>query len=109
MEAMKDHTLTFGVKLGISTGILGVVIILLAVVGLRQLNSTEAMLDHTVDVNAHKVQLAGSLKAAESDMAVGQRGVIMFSFAKNAAAAATADALFQESSAKFQRTVAEIR
>jgi methyl-accepting chemotaxis protein len=85
------------------------VIVLLAVVGLRQLSVMEAVLHRTVDVNARKVELAGILNSAESDMAVGQRGVILFTFAKNPGAAAAGDALFQENSAKFQRALAEIR
>src|SRR5689334_11821345 len=106
---MKDRTLTFGLKLGISTGILVLVIAFQAFVGLRELASMESTLHRTADVNARKIELAGDLNAAESDMAAGQRGVILFTFAKEPAAAARADTLFQESNIKFQRALAEMQ
>jgi methyl-accepting chemotaxis protein len=106
---MNKRSLTFGARLGISTALLGMVIVLLAVVAVRALGTMDEALRRTVEVNAKKLDLAGKLKAAESDMAVGQRGLIMHSFAKNPAGMATAEALFQDSSAKFQRTLSEIR
>src|SRR5262245_7022224 len=106
---MEKRTLTFGAKLGIATGILGVVIVLLAAVGMQSLGKMEDTLGRTVEINAHKLNLAGRLNAEEANMAVGQRGLIMFSYARNAAGAATAEALFQESSAQFQRHLGEIR
>jgi methyl-accepting chemotaxis protein len=105
---MKQRTLTFGAKLGISTAILGLVLALLAAVGLHELGAVSDILHQTVDVNAKKVQLAGVLNTSGANMAVGQRGVILFAYAKNPGGVATADALFQESSAKFQRALSEV-
>src|SRR3954453_97834 len=106
---MKQRTLTFGLKLGIATGILSLVIVLLAFVGLRQLGTMQAMLHHTVDVNARKVELAGVVNAAESDKAVGQRGAVMFTFATDPGLGATGDSLFRESNVKFQPAMTELR
>jgi methyl-accepting chemotaxis protein len=106
---MKKRTLTFGAKLGIATGVVGLAMATLAVVGLRSLNVASDILRRTVEVNARKIKLAGVLNTAESDMAVGQRGVILFTYAKNPAAVAASEALFQESAAKFRQTLAEIR
>jgi methyl-accepting chemotaxis protein len=106
---MKKRTLTFGARLGISVGILGVVIALLAAVGLRSMGTMDETLRRTVEVNARKLQTTGMLNAAESDMAVGQRGVILFSYAKNAAGVSASEKLFRESSTTFQRALAEIK
>jgi methyl-accepting chemotaxis protein/methyl-accepting chemotaxis protein-1 (serine sensor receptor) len=81
----------------------------MAAMTLRSLGSANDALRKTVELNAHKLDLAGRLKAAESDMAVGQRGLIMHSYAKNQGGMATADALFQESSSTFQKTLSELR
>jgi methyl-accepting chemotaxis protein/methyl-accepting chemotaxis protein-1 (serine sensor receptor) len=103
------RTLTFTTKLGISTGLLGAVIVLMALTGLQTLGTSTDTLRHTVEVNAHKIDLAGRLHEQESDMAVGQRGVILFAFARNAAAVSSSESLFQESAARFQATLNEIR
>src|SRR6478672_289253 len=103
---MRKRTLTFGAKLGISAGILGIVIVLLAWVGLHELSAMSDTLHLTIDVNARKANLAGALNTAESDMAAAERGVILFSYAKDANAVSKADALFQASSTNFQRALA---
>jgi methyl-accepting chemotaxis protein len=106
---MRKRTLTFGAKLGISTGILGIVIVLLAWVGLHELSSMSDTLHLTIEVNARKANLAGALNTAESDMGAAERGVILFAYAKDANDMAKADALFQASSTNFQRALAEVR
>jgi methyl-accepting chemotaxis protein len=62
-----------------------------------------------VEFNAHKLDIVGQMNTAESDMAAGQRGLIMFTYAKNAAAAAAAETLFQDSSGRVQRYLVELR
>jgi methyl-accepting chemotaxis protein/methyl-accepting chemotaxis protein-1 (serine sensor receptor) len=85
------------------------VIVLLAAVAMRSLSTMDEALRKTVEVNARKLDLSGQLEGAASDMAAGQRGLIMFSYAKNPAGVAAAEKLFQESSASFQRALANIR
>jgi methyl-accepting chemotaxis protein len=109
MAKMKQRTFTLGAKLGVSTGILVLVTIALAAVGLRSLGSADDILHRTIDMNARKVKLAGAMNTAESNMAAGQRGIVLFTYAKNPAAIAASETLFQESSARIQRAVAEIR
>ncbi len=106
---MRERTLTFGAKLGVSTGILVAVIVLLAAVGLHELSTSETVLRQTAGVGARKLALAGVLNTAQSDMAVGQWGVVLFTYAKNPGGVAAAESLFQESSARFQRALTEMR
>jgi hypothetical protein len=88
MAKMKQRTFTLGAKLGVSTGILVLVTIALAAVGLRSLGSADDILHRTIDMNARKVKLAGAMNTAESNMAAGQRGIVLFTYAKNPAAIA---------------------
>jgi len=106
---MTKRTFTFGAKLGFSTAILGFVMSCLAVVGLRSLGSMDEILHRTIDVNARKVQLAGVMDAAKSDMAAGQRGIVLFTYAKNPGALATAEGMYQDGSAAFQGALTELR
>jgi methyl-accepting chemotaxis protein/methyl-accepting chemotaxis protein-1 (serine sensor receptor) len=98
-----------GAKLGISTGILGSVSILLAGVGLYTVHATDRALQKTIGVNARKLDIAGDLNTASSDMSVGQRGIVLFTYARNPAGVATSEALFQDASARFLRAISEIR
>src|SRR5689334_8519287 len=105
---MKDRW-TFAARMGVSTGILGLAVVLLAGLGYRELGIMDKVLRQTVEVNARKDELMGKLDAAKSDMAVSQRGVILFTYAKNPAAVSEADALFQEASQRCQRALADVR
>jgi methyl-accepting chemotaxis protein/methyl-accepting chemotaxis protein-1 (serine sensor receptor) len=104
-----NRSLTFAGKLGISTGILCAAIALLAFLGIESLGTSADTLRRTVEVHARKVKLAGQLNAAESDMAVGQRGLILFTYARNPAGVSESETLFQESSARFQAAFREMR
>jgi methyl-accepting chemotaxis protein/methyl-accepting chemotaxis protein-1 (serine sensor receptor) len=53
--------------------------------------------------------LASALKAAESDMAAAQRGVVLFTYAKDPARVAQNDQLFRTSASKFQSAISEMR
>ena len=106
---MKKKTLTLGAKLGIGIGVLGFVIVCMAAVGLRSLGMAEDIVHRAADVNAQKVKLAGAINTAESDMAAGQRGLILFTYAKNSAAAATSEAIFRDANAVADRNIAAIR
>jgi methyl-accepting chemotaxis protein len=106
---MKKRTLTVGLRLAISTALLGIVVVLVAAVAIRSLGFMDDALRQTVAVDARKLELAGQLRAAEADMAVGQRGLIMHTYAKNTAGVTAAEAFFQDGSARFQRALAEIR
>jgi methyl-accepting chemotaxis protein/methyl-accepting chemotaxis protein-1 (serine sensor receptor) len=106
---MKKKTLTLGAKLGLCTGALGVIMVVMALLGLRSLATAEDILHRTVELNARKLKLSGDLNTAESDMAAGQRGIILFTYAKNAVGLSSSETIFQEANAKFERSFAEIQ
>ncbi|HXS95395.1 MAG TPA: methyl-accepting chemotaxis protein [Candidatus Limnocylindrales bacterium] len=106
---MVKSNLTFGQKTGLSTATLGLVLMLTAGYGLltaSKMNDAQAGL---VSVTARKLQLAGAIDTEKSNLVAGQRGLLMYAFAKNAERVADSEALFQESYAKLQQSLAEIK
>jgi methyl-accepting chemotaxis protein/methyl-accepting chemotaxis protein-1 (serine sensor receptor) len=106
---MKQQSLTLGQRMAISTVAVTVIVLLMAVLDLHTLSDLRKNFENTTTSTARKVELAGVLSTAESDMAVGQRGVILFTYAKDPAQAAAADQLFQASVARFQAAMGEIK
>jgi len=106
---MKPTKLTLGQKMAISTGVASVIVLLMAGLDMHTLSSLTKNFENTAGVTARKLELAGTLKTAESDMAVGQRGLLLFTYAKDPTLAAASDQLFQTSVAKFQRALVEIK
>ena len=106
---MQGTTLTFGAKMAIGTAALGATLLTTALYGLHTIGALSDEFAATAVKSARKVQLAGTLRAAEADMAAGQRGIILFTYSKDAGRAVTADQLFQTGSATFRESFAELR
>jgi methyl-accepting chemotaxis protein len=106
---MKQHHWTFDVKLSISTGILSLVIALMAALGWRTLSNVKDILNTTTDVFARKLELAGVLGTAESNMAVGQRGIVLASYAKDTTELAASENSFETSRQQFQAALSELQ
>jgi methyl-accepting chemotaxis protein/methyl-accepting chemotaxis protein-1 (serine sensor receptor) len=96
-------------KIAIATATLAAALILTAWYGLHTIGVLNEDFAATAGKTARKLQLAATLRAAESDMAVGQRGLILFTYAKDPGRSADADQLFQDSSAKFRQALDEAR
>ncbi len=106
---MRRRGLTFGAKTSIGTGTLAAMLILTAWYGLHTIGVMSEDFTTAAGQTVHKIQLANTLNIAESDMAVGLRGQVLFTFAKSTAEAASAEQLFQASSTKFQQALAEMQ
>jgi methyl-accepting chemotaxis protein len=106
---MTYSNMSLGRKMAISTGVVTAVVVLMAALNLRTLANLSSTFENTAGVTARKLELAGTLNAAVSNMAAGQRGIILFTYAKNPGLAAGSEQLFQTSSASFQRALAEIK
>jgi CHASE3 domain sensor protein len=78
---MKRDTLTFGAKINCTFAALAAVLALTVWFGFYTMGTLSDSLDSVAGKTARKVELAGVLNAAEADMAVGQRGLIMFTYA----------------------------
>ena len=87
---MKRRSLTLGLKIALSTGTLVAVLLLLAADGLRSISLLRDSFNEVADKTTRQLILAGKINAAESDMAAAQRGVVLFTYAKDPANAAPA-------------------
>jgi len=77
--------------------------------GIRTLSSLGAAYDNAVNRTARKIELAAVINKAGSDMAAGQRGLVLGTYAKNASWAAAQRQVFEDSSAKFKRALADLQ
>jgi methyl-accepting chemotaxis protein len=105
---MQQHTLTFGAKLALSISALGGALFLVGAFGLHALGSLQDSFESTVSQTARTAEVAGLMNTAVSGMSAGQRGLVMFTYAKNPAQTAASKQLFEESRATFQRNLAEL-
>src|SRR5579871_1674781 len=103
----KNHTL--GVKTTLGMGMLLSVLAIMAWFSLHMIGTLHESFDTTASKTARKLVLAGLMNTAESDMAAGERGVILFTFAKDPERARQARALFEKSSSDLRSYLAEIR
>jgi methyl-accepting chemotaxis protein/methyl-accepting chemotaxis protein-1 (serine sensor receptor) len=105
---MKKSTLTFGAKIYCTLATLAAVLALTVWFGFHTASTLSDSLDTATGKTLRKIELAGTLNAAEADMAVGQRGAVMFTYAKDPTQGATARQLFRESSERFHKALAEV-
>jgi methyl-accepting chemotaxis protein/methyl-accepting chemotaxis protein-1 (serine sensor receptor) len=105
----KNKTLTIGAKTAIGTGMLVTVLVVMAWFSLHTIGTLHDSFEVMASVTSQKIRLAGEMDAAEAGMAAGQRGLVMFTYAKEPEKMAAAKALFQRSSADFRRALNEIR
>jgi hypothetical protein len=91
---MKRDSLTFGAKINCTFAALAAVLALTVWSGFYTMSTLRALLENATGKTTRKIELAGALNAAESDMAVGQRGVVIFTFIKDAGQANASKTLF---------------
>src|ERR1039458_2179045 len=83
---MKKDSLTFGAKINCTFATIAAVLALAVWFGFQTAGSLSDSLESATGKTLRRIELAGILNTAESDMAVGQRGVVMFTYAKDSAA-----------------------
>ena len=77
------RTLTIGKKLTFVVGAMALVVLALSYFSLRAVNALEATYNKTVDKTVRRTALADAMNIAESDMMVGQRGMLLYTLLKN--------------------------
>lgn len=105
---MKLDKLTFGTKINCTFAALASVLALIVCYGFHTMSTVQALLENATGKTTRKIELLGVLDAADSDMAAGQRGAILYAYAKEPNQAAAARTLFRESSSKFRSALAEM-
>src|SRR3954462_14916218 len=104
---MKTSRITFGAKFNYTFAALAAVLALTVGFGFHTQASLGEALENATGKTLRKIELAGSLDTTSSDMAVGQRGVVMFTYAKDPSQTASAKQLFHENSGKFRKALDE--
>jgi methyl-accepting chemotaxis protein len=105
---MKRDKLTFGAKINCTFAALAAVLALTVWYGFHTAGSLSDSLENATGKTLRKIELGGVLNAAESDMAVGQRGVLLFVYAKDPAQSIISKQLFRKSSESFRKALTEI-
>ena len=105
---MKKDSLTFGAKINCTFATIAAVLALAVWFGFHTAGSLSDSLESATGKTLRKIELAGILNTAESDMAVGQRGVVMFTYAKDSGQTTSAKQLFRTSSETFRKALVEI-
>jgi methyl-accepting chemotaxis protein/methyl-accepting chemotaxis protein-1 (serine sensor receptor) len=105
---MKRDTLTFGAKVNCAFAALAVVLTLTVWFGFHTSESLADSLENATGKTTRKIELAGMLDTAGANMAAGQRGAILYTYAKEANEANAARTLFLKNSAAFRKALSEI-
>jgi methyl-accepting chemotaxis protein/methyl-accepting chemotaxis protein-1 (serine sensor receptor) len=95
-------------KMTACVGALTLMLGLTAWLGLRTIGVLGTAYDNTANNTARKIELAAIINKAGSDMAAGQRGMVLGTYAKNPAFTATARQLYEDNSAKMKQALAEV-
>ncbi len=106
---MRLSSVSIGAKMAGGVGGLTLALALTSGFGIRTLSSLGAAYDNAVNRTARKIELAAVINKAGSDMAAGQRGLVLGTYAKNASWAAAQRQVFEDSSAKFKRALADLQ
>ncbi len=101
--------MTIGKKMALSLVAMLLVTLVLGISSLYSIGKLSASFDTTVNITVKKVILSDAMNDARSNMLAGQRGVLMYSFAKNSAGAQTARHLFDASAQRWADAITETR
>jgi methyl-accepting chemotaxis protein/methyl-accepting chemotaxis protein-1 (serine sensor receptor) len=106
---MKRDRLTFGAKINCTFAALAAVLVLTAWFGFHAQGTLADSLEDTSGKTLRKIELLGTLNTAKSNMAVGNRSLILFTYAKDSSQIAWSKQLFHESAESHRKALAEIR
>jgi methyl-accepting chemotaxis protein/methyl-accepting chemotaxis protein-1 (serine sensor receptor) len=105
---MNKNTLTFGAKINCTFAALAVVLALSVWFGYHTVGSLSGSLENATGKTLRRIELLATLDTAKSNMAVGNRSLIMFTYAKDSGQVMWSKQLFRESSESFRKALAEI-
>lgn len=105
---MKRDGLTLGTKIYCTFAALSAVLALTAWFGLHTESTLSDALALATGRTQRKIELAGDLNTAKSDMAIATRNTIVFTYAKNPGQVAAAKAEFQRASETLRKTLSEL-
>src|ERR1035438_3022323 len=105
---MKRDSLTFGAKINGAFAALAAVLAATVWLGFHTAGTLSESLESATAHTTRKLELIGAMNSGRANMAAGQRGAIMFAYAKESGQSASARQLFRESAESFRKALAEI-
>ena len=105
---MKEPTLTFGAKIHCAFAAIAVVLAITVWFGFHTSGALSDSLENATGKTTRKIELGGILNTGRANMAAGQRGAIMFAYAKESSQSTSARQLFRESAESFRKALADI-
>ncbi len=106
---MNLKNMSFTAKVAASAGVLASLLLLAAWYGLHTAGSLRESFTYIVGTKAKALELAGTINTAESNMAAGQRGLVAFTFGKEADHAAGAKQTYRASLETLRAALSEIK
>ena len=100
---------TMGKKLVIGFAAMLILTLLVGIAALSGISRLSHRFDVAVGVTVRKLNLIASIRSAAADMLAGQRGVVMFTYAKLPENASTARGLFRSAADQWAASLAELR
>ena len=105
---MKRDNMTFGAKINGTFTALAAVLAVTVWFGFHTMGNLQALLENATGKTTRKIELAGMLATSGANMAAGQRGAILYTYAKEANEANAAKTLFLQNSSAFRKALSEI-
>ncbi|MEO8370481.1 MAG: methyl-accepting chemotaxis protein, partial [Candidatus Solibacter sp.] len=105
---MKRDGLTLGTKIYCTFAALSAVLALTAWFGFHTQSTLSDALTLATGKTQRKIELAGDLNTAKSDMAVATRNTIIFTYAKNSAQVAASKVDFQRAAETLRKSMSEL-
>ena len=105
---MNRDGLTLGTKIYCTFAALSAVLALTAWFGFHTESTLSDALNVATGKTQRKIELAGDLNTAKSDMAVATRNTIIFTYAKNSGQVSASKADFQRAAETLRKTLAEL-
>src|SRR4051794_19545727 len=100
--------MTIGTKLTISYSAMLALMLVMGTTDLRSIDQVNSELVTATQKTARRLQLAGIMDKAGSDMLAGQRGIVMFTYAKDPARVQAAKTLFHSAADRWQAAIDEV-
>jgi methyl-accepting chemotaxis protein/methyl-accepting chemotaxis protein-1 (serine sensor receptor) len=101
--------MTIGKKLTIGVGAMLAVTAVTGIASLSGIGSLNTELETATQKTARRLQIAGLMDAAGSTMLAAQRGVVLFTFAKDPSRVESAKQLFDRAASTWQKSIDEVR
>ena len=106
---MQLSSWTIGKKMTLAVGALTLTLALTCWLGLWTIGSLGGAYDRDANLTNRKIEFVAVINKAASDMAAGQRGLVMGTYAKNLEFAGASRQLFEDNSAKLKQALDDLQ